>query len=124
MSDGTNLVIAGLQLIDYRELEEQLPPDTIRQLPRPARRSGQHGEPMLVTAAVVATDAVVRALSAWLAQRNSQDPEEQGFALTMDPGHKVTISLRASARTGSRDKGEWASQSDIQSALEKALNAG
>jgi hypothetical protein len=117
MTRTTTLTIAGLQEIDCIELEEQLPPDTIRQLPAPSRHSGQYGEPILITAAIVVTAAAVHALSAWLARRNVQGTEGQGFTLTIDPDHKITIRLGA---TGEAAKTP-VSQSDIQSVLEDAL---
>jgi hypothetical protein len=117
MSENKSLIIAGLQEIDYLELQEQLPPDTIRQLPKPPRASGQHGTLDPISAVVILTVAAIHALSAWLARRSSRTGEPP-VILEVDPDHKITIRLGASGGGG---KGEQISGSETQAAIEEVL---
>lgn len=92
----TTVEIAGLQLIDYLELEEQLPAGTVRQAPAPAGDTGAHGSPDLVVAVITLTAAVVQALTMWLSRRHAEsEPKiaDDGITLTVSPDHTITIML-------------------------------
>jgi hypothetical protein len=116
MGENTSMTIAGLQLIDYRELEEQLPPDTIRRLPAQETPGGEYRSPELVTAVLMVTAAGVHALATWLAQRRARAQRGQGFMLTISPDHTVTIKLTSGAETDTPSPA-----SDILGVLEEAL---
>ncbi len=115
MSENATIRINGLQRIDYLELEEVVPPGAITELDQPAASSGQHGEPILITAVLVSVG--VRALSGWLARRHAQNPDEPGFKLTTHSDGTVTVELTA---LGGESSGP-SEASDIESAIEDAV---
>ena len=115
MSKDASIRINGLQRIDYLELEEVLPPGTITELDQPAAASGQHGEPVLITAVLLT--AGVRALAGWLADRRAQPPERPGFKLTTHSDGTVTVELTAQ---GGESSGPSEAE-DIERAIEDAV---
>lgn len=120
MNENTYLTITELPLIDYLELKEQLPPDTIQQVPAPAAPSGLHGEPVLITAAIMMSVAAAHALSTWLSRRHS---EEAGLTMTIDADRNITIHMGTppeSARSGEK---RMLSVSDMTSMLEEIQHA-
>jgi len=121
MDENTNMTISGLQRIDYLELKEQLPPDTIRELPAPKAPEGVRGEPTLIAAVIMVTAAGVHALASWLDRRRSQNTKEPGFGFTVTiSDHTVTLKLTSGTESGAPSS-KSATASDILGVLEEAL---
>jgi len=92
----TTVEIAGLQLIDYLELEEQLPAGTVRQAPASAGDPGAHGSPDFVVAVITLTATVVQALTVWLSHRHAESEQKtanDAITVEVSPDHSITIRL-------------------------------
>jgi hypothetical protein len=108
--------ITGLQLIDYLELEEQLPSGAIRKAPAAEGPGGMHGEPTLVTAIIILTAAAAHALNTWLSNRHSDASKESGsdinsgadgITMTISPDKTITIHMGSSGTSSdAAQKGE------------------
>jgi hypothetical protein len=110
VSDTLAVEVTGLQLIDYLELEEQLPPGSVSQTPAADIPPGAHGEPMLITAVIVLSAVAAKALASWLAARHPKQAASPaptattavaapapGITMTIAPDRTITIHMGAAA---------------------------
>jgi hypothetical protein len=109
VSDTLAVEVTGLQLIDYLELEEQLPPGSVSQTPAADIPPGAYGEPMLITAVIVLSAVAAKALASWLAARHPKQDSPAptattaaaapapGITMTIAPDRTITIHLGAAA---------------------------
>jgi hypothetical protein len=121
MDENTNMTVTGLQRIEYLELKEKLPPDTIRELPAPETPEGIRGEPTLIAAVIMVTATGIHALASWLARRRAQHNEApgMGFEVTISD-HTVKLKLTTGRETAAPSS-KSATVSDILGVLEEAL---
>lgn len=109
MSDTLAVEVTGLQLIDYLELEEQLPPGSVSQTPAADIPPGAHGEPIFITAVIVLSAVAAKALASWLAARHPKQASPAptattaaaaaapGITMTIAPDRTITIHMGAAA---------------------------
>ncbi|MFE7836511.1 hypothetical protein ACFU53_10775 [Streptomyces sp. NPDC057474] len=106
-AEGPAVEIEGLWLVEFLELSDALPPDTIRKQPHHADDGRTHGDLGTVVAVVTLTSAVLQSLTAWLqARQTRQSPEQQtappsqGYALERRPDGTIILSLPRLDGTG------------------------
>ncbi|MFG2022148.1 hypothetical protein [Streptomyces sp. NPDC048825] len=87
-----SIEMAGLDLLDLAELQEELP-DAVRELPDKPAETGLHGEPGTITALLLLTATGVQAFSAWMARRRAPGPGQPGFTIEVRPDGTVFIRL-------------------------------
>ena len=98
MTSVPELMIAGIEPIEAMELSEDLPEGSVRlssiaEAPRPA--ASEHGEPLTLTAAVVAiTVPAIHALATWLAKRRISTTQEQELRLERWPDGRTVLTIR------------------------------
>lgn len=110
MSDTLAVQVTGLQLIDYLELEEQLPSGSVSQTPAADIPPGAHGEPILITAVIVLSAVAAKTLASWLAARHPNQAipapptatsgvaaPAPGITMTIAPDHTITIHMGAAS---------------------------
>jgi hypothetical protein len=104
---GPAIEVEGLWLVEFLELSEALPPDSIRKRPPRADDGRTHGDLGTVVAVVTLTSAVLQSLTAWLqARQTRQRPEQrtvppgQGYVLERRPDGTMVLSLPRLDGTG------------------------
>jgi hypothetical protein len=118
---AATLVINGLAHLESDELMEELPPGVVAKKPESDPDSGMHGEPILITLAILAIPPAVHALAAWLARRSAQPVTEPNFTVSVSDG-TVTVHVHPATALGDQPAPESVS-SEIAQALQEALRS-
>lgn len=93
LSSTVTVRVAGLDLMDFLELQEQCPDGSPQRLPEQRAENGLYGEPATITALLVLASVGVQTFSNWLAQRRAQSTNQPGFTVEVRSDGTVCIRL-------------------------------
>jgi hypothetical protein len=88
--------IEGLSDIDVLELEEDLPPGSLREEPTERASGGDHADFGVISAVVLISVASINALSLWLARRHTKETAEIELSIDVRPDQSWTLHCRQS----------------------------